>query len=103
MKKFSNINESKKVEKVDIFESKVEDMISSLDVDIEGIDEPWKKNISIKANEEFKSKLKDLVNLTYLKEKSSFLDKAKKSQFTRDMSWIEEEISLMNESMKKFK
>ena len=102
MKKFTKINETEVVEKVDIIESKIKELLSTLDIDIDGVDNPWDK-VTVNTNENFNQKIKDLVNICYLKEKKEYLDMAKKSHFTKDVSWLDEEISAVNESIKKLK
>lgn len=99
MKKFTQINESKY--ETLTFEDKLTQIIESLDVIVDNDPEVATKNISVKANEEFITKIKKLMVETHLKEKLSYLDKLKSTLYSGDTSWVEAEIDYIKESLNK--
>jgi hypothetical protein len=98
MRKFTGFEDTKKETTM---ESKINQLLETLTIEVEGEEKPWEKNIVIKSTPEFQAAIQQLAMETYLKERLAILEKAKNSHFTGDISWISDEIELVKESLKK--
>lgn len=99
MKKFTQIDESSQDNLT--FDEKISKLVESLEIIIDNEPEAASKNITVKSSEEFISNIKKLITETYLKDKLSLLDKLKSTMYSGNSSWIEDEITTIQESMKK--
>jgi hypothetical protein len=97
MKKFTGFEDKKEV----TLEDKINQLLETLAIEVEGEEKPWEKSISVKSTPEFMSAIQKLVKETYLKESLVLLEKAKNSHFTGDISWIADEIEIIKENLKK--
>jgi hypothetical protein len=99
MKKFTNYNNTEKKAETSLVE-KINILVESASVEVEGEETPWTKNISVKSTPEIVEAINKLIQESILKEKLELLEKAKKSTFTGDVSWISDEIEKIKNQLK---
>lgn len=98
MKKFSKIGDALVAQPVSLIAKKVEKLMETLSVEIEGHANPWASTIEIARNEAFDTVLLELVNAIYEQEKRDLLESARTAIMNRDLSWINEQVQSLNES-----
>jgi hypothetical protein len=98
MRKFTEYNNTEKKAESSLSE-KINLLVESASVEVEGEATPWTKNISVKSTPEIVEAIQKLVAESILKEKLELLEKAKKSTFTGDVSWISEEIEKIKKQL----
>jgi hypothetical protein len=99
MKKFTDYNNTEKKAKFSLVE-KINMLVESASVEVEGEETPWTKNISVKSTPEIVEAIQMLVAEAVLKEKLELLERAKTSTFTGDISWISDEIEKIKNQLK---
>ena len=101
MKKFTNLNESKLINTEESVEEVIEGLLESLTIEIEGSDKVWENDFKIKADKKFYDGLKKTMDKIYHKEKLAMMNKIKESLYTKDISWIDDEVESIYENLKK--
>lgn len=98
MKKFSKIDDAVTPQPLSLIAKKVEKLMETLSVDIEGQSQPWVSTIQIARTEAFDTVLRELVDVVYEQEKRELLESARTAIIKRDLSWVNEQVQSLNES-----